>query len=233
MMIAAGVSWSTAAALDEPALAALENYAYVEHPAGRPAGGDADRLSLVVEHRPGRTLLSLVTLSARSEEAVVVSLLSQGFATATRETRHKGVLVARQVVRRDGDRVEIESHEGERVERKDVRLADAPLAVDASLLLFFRSFVEAAPDECRVFMVDFSGRSISVNLRKRGTEYVSVPAGTFQCHKLEVVVRFLIFEAVITYWVSVEAPHFLVKHVGKRGPFTRTTVTELVERSHP
>jgi len=232
-MMAAGVSWATAAVLDERTPTALERYAYVEHPAGRPAGGDAARVSLVVEHQPEGTQLSLVTLSARSEEAIVVSLLAQEFATATRERRNGGVLVARESVRRAGDHVEIESHEGERVERKSVRLGDAPLAVDASLLLLFRDFVDAAPESSRVFMVDFSGRSITVDLRKRGTESVNVPAGTFRCHKLEVVVRFLVFEAVITYWVSVEAPHFLVKHVGKRGPFTRTTVTELVERSRP
>jgi len=211
-----------------------EEYAYVAHAHGHAATADSDRIAMIVERFGEETRLSLVTHSKESEERIAVSLRPPGeLSHAVREVFEDGALGKRQVVRRVGRRVQIESYEDGRVERNAIALPTAPLAVDASLLLLLRPFVESDETSRRVFMVDFSGRNITVELRKRGLEDVAVPAGRFRCHKVEVVVRFLVFKAVIRYWLAAKAPHFLVKHVGKRGPFSRTTVTELTERSAP
>jgi hypothetical protein len=221
-------SFVAASAPDVVQAVQRETYEDVARAAGRPSTDEGERVSVVVEYLPEQTSLSLLTRSARSEVKVDMSLRSaEEFLSATREVIEGGALVKGDVVRRVGRQLEIESREDGRTDRKTIALPTGPLAVDASLLLFFRPFIEAGMDARRVFMVDFSGRSITVELRRRGIESVSVPAGVFRCHALEVVVRFLLFRAVITYWVTADAPHFLVKHVGKRGPFARTTVTEL------
>ena len=211
---------------------AREEYRYEARPAAHPTRGEPTRVILAIDHAPGDTRLSLVTTSRDSTEEIRMAIAPpHSFQRATRRIRKREALVQHDEVWRDGERVWMESRRGDNVARKSVSLPDLPFAVDASLLLFGRSFVESDLTEQRVFMADFSRHSITILLRKRGLEVVTVPAGTFACHKLEVVVRFLIFKAVITYWVSAEPPHFLVKHVGRRSPFARTTVTQLVERS--
>jgi hypothetical protein len=93
-----------------------------------------------------------------------------------------------------------------------------------------RSFPFDKPREWRVFMVDFSNNKVTVTVRQTGVEKVTVPAGEFECNRIEVVVELFIIRPKITYWISRESPHFLVKHQGKKGPFTPTYVTDLVSR---
>ena len=103
-----------------------------------------------------------------------------------------------------------------------------PVAADVSLLHLMRSFPFGTDAVWSVFMADFSGSFVSVSITNAGTESVSVPAGVFLCHRMDVAVKILFFRPRITFWLSAEPPHFLVKHRGKRGPFTRTYATELV-----
>jgi hypothetical protein len=209
-----------------------EEYRYEARPLARPNEGEPKRIALGIERRSDATALTLVTRSPEGTEEIRMAVdPPYAVRVATRRAERGGVTVQDDEVRRDGERVQMESRRGGRTTRKTVTLPDLPFAVDASLLLLGRSFVESDLTEQRVFMADFSRRTITILLRKRGTEEVTVPAGRFPCHRLEVVVRFLIFRAVITYWISVDPPHFLVKHVGRRGPFSATTMTQLVERS--
>jgi len=104
---------------------------------------------------------------------------------------------------------------------------DRPLAVDASLMLLFRQFPFDTGEEMRVFMVDFSQRKVDVTVRQKDVETISVPAGDFECYRLEVSVKVLFLRPKINFWVSKSPPHFLVRHEGKRGPFTKTYRTEL------
>jgi hypothetical protein len=102
-----------------------------------------------------------------------------------------------------------------------------PLAVDASLLYLLRSFPFDTEAQWRVFMVDFSGHSIRITARHTGTEMVIVPAGDFDCYRIEVTVNLPIFQPKILIWLTKSEPHFLVKHSGKRGPFTPKYETTL------
>jgi hypothetical protein len=103
-----------------------------------------------------------------------------------------------------------------------------PIVVDASLLVLMRHFPFDRQTTQTVFMADFSGRTVAVLVHDAGVEKVSVPAGNFQCHRMEVVVDTFLIKPRITYWISVAEPHCLVKHSGKRGPFTHAYTTSLV-----
>lgn len=104
---------------------------------------------------------------------------------------------------------------------------DKQIAVDASLLVLMRSFPFSTDTVWHIFMVDFSGHTISVTVKNAGTEDISVPAGTFACYRMDVTVNLWFFRPKITYWLSIEKPHFLVKHHGRQGPFTSRYTTVL------
>lgn len=105
---------------------------------------------------------------------------------------------------------------------------DQKSAVDLSLLYLMRSFPFETDEEWQVLMADFSGRFITVAIRNRGKERLTVPAGHFQCYRMEVTISVLMLKARINYWLTTTEPHFLVKHEGKKGPFTRKYTTVLV-----
>jgi hypothetical protein len=101
-------------------------------------------------------------------------------------------------------------------------------AVDGSLLILMRGFPFGRDEAWSIYMVDFSGLSTTVTLRQMGIESITVPAGTFDCYKMEVTVEIPIFRPRIIYWVTKKEPHFLVKSIGKRGAFTRSFATSLL-----
>jgi hypothetical protein len=102
------------------------------------------------------------------------------------------------------------------------------MAVDASLLGMLRSFPFEKNKAWDLFMIDFSQRSIRVTVRQSAIDTIEVPAGKFECYRMEVTINLFLFHPKITYWISKQEPHFLVKHHGKRGPFTPTYDTALV-----
>ena len=120
---------------------------------------------------------------------------------------------------------------GDKIKVKEFELpSDQELAVDASLLLLLRRFPfeESADVEQKVFMIDFSQRKVSVVVRRKAIESVSVPAGVFECYRMEVEVRMPIIKPKITFWITTDPPHFMVRHEGRRGPFTRVYETVLM-----
>jgi len=107
---------------------------------------------------------------------------------------------------------------------------DKKLAVDGSLLMLLRFFPFNTKTEWTVFIVDFSGESITLTIRQAGTERITVKAGEFECFRMEVIVHIPILRPRLTYWITADEPHFLVKNIGKRGPFTPNYVTMLTGR---
>ena len=107
---------------------------------------------------------------------------------------------------------------------------DRGFAVDGSLLLLLRFFPFDSGATWKIFMVDFTGYAITVEAHLAGTETIIVPAGTFECYRVEVIVGIPVLRPRIVYWLAKDAPHFLVKNVGKRGPFTDTYTTTLISR---
>jgi hypothetical protein len=104
------------------------------------------------------------------------------------------------------------------------------VAVNGSLLILLRSFPFKADEKWNILMVDFSGYSIPVAVRQSGIENIIVPAGKFECYRMQVVVGLPIIKPTLIYWLTTDKPHFLVKNIGKRGPFTSAYVTYLVSK---
>ena len=116
-----------------------------------------------------------------------------------------------------------------RYKRKEYRLPpDKELAVDGSLLARLRFFPFGEGKKWDLFMVDFSGYSITVTVLQEGREKIAVPAGEFDCYRLVAVVNIPVLKPKIRYWLWTQKPNFLVKHQGKRGPFTPSYTTSLV-----
>jgi len=107
---------------------------------------------------------------------------------------------------------------------------DKAVAVNGSLLILLRSFPFKEDEKWNILMVDFSGYSITVAVRQSGIENIIVPAGKFECYRMQVVVGLPIIKPTLIYWLTTDKPHFLVKNIGKRGPFTSTYVTTLVSK---
>ena len=101
-------------------------------------------------------------------------------------------------------------------------------AVDGSLLLLIRTYPCDTSETHPIYMVDFAGPSITVELRKAAEEKIRVPAGEFDCWRMEVVVNIPVIRPKIIYWVTKMKPHFLVRSLGRRGPFTSSYETSLL-----
>jgi hypothetical protein len=107
---------------------------------------------------------------------------------------------------------------------------DKKLAADGSFLALLRFFPFHTDTEWTMFMVDFSGSTVTLTVRQAGEERIVVPGGEFRCFRLEATVHIPILKPTLTYWLAADEPHFLVKNIGKRGPFTPAYVTTLVAK---
>ena len=126
----------------------------------------------------------------------------------------------------DGDKVYVErrrSADRRSVKQRDV--AGSEVVADAGLLFWLRRFPFDSGKELEILMASFSQHFVRMKVRQVGRETISVQGGTFECYRLEGIVDLLVKEIVTTYWISVEAPHFLVQYEGKRGIFIAPTFT--------
>jgi len=169
-----------------------------------------------------------VTRGAESERGVVVTTTGGGFVSGWRTVTDADGGAATDSLWVEGGTLRlVRRHDGE-TEVKAIDLpADKTLAVDASALLWLRGFPFGSGEKRELFMVDWSGRTVDVDVHDRGLETIEVPAGTFACRRVEFVIRVLFFRPRITFWVAADPPRFLVRHRGKRGPFTPVFVTTL------
>lgn len=165
------------------------------------------------------------------EDISVTTNLEGRFVDAVKIRKKKitGAVVNKSRIWLEDDEVHIKTH-GNRIRTNRIP-ENMRTAVDISLLYLMRSFPFETDVIWQVFMADFSGRFITVSVMSKGKERVNVPAGQLQCYRMEVTVRKAFFVATINYWLSTTKPHFLVKHEGRKGPFTRTYTTVLVRSS--
>ncbi len=114
---------------------------------------------------------------------------------------------------------------------KEIRLPqDSLLVANGSILIQLRSFPFDQGRSWKLFMVDFEGRSFSADLRQVGREKIDVPAGEFDCYRLELKVDVPLLNLRSTFWLDASEPHILVKYEGKRGLFSPKYVTYLVSK---
>lgn len=104
-------------------------------------------------------------------------------------------------------------------------------SVGSTITVLLRGFPFDSGEKWEIFALDFSGRHITLTARNAGGERVKVPAGEFDCYKMELTVNVPILRPKIYCWLTKAPPHFLVKQTGKRGPFTPNYVTVLTGRN--
>lgn len=168
------------------------------------------------------------SLTSREEIEIETDRKGQFISGARRVLFYDKGVPEEEKIRREKDEVLIRGS-GEKL--KSFNLAeDRRLAVDGSLLLLLRFFPFDSGATWKIFMVDFTGYAITVEAHLAGMETIMVPAGTFECYRVEVIVGIPVLRPRIVYWLTKDSPHFLVKNVGKRGPFTDTYTTTLISR---
>jgi hypothetical protein len=138
-----------------------------------------------------------------------------------------GVVTRRQTAWRAEDAVVIRRAGAATVKDIDIPPGAQPV-VDASLLLLLRSFPFGTATIWHLLVVDFSHVSVAATVRQVGLERILVPAGEFECYRMEVVVSLPVVRPRVTFWIAAADPHFLVRHEGKKGPFTPFYETSLL-----
>ncbi len=221
-----------AALASVPSLApAAELYSYQALPSGSARPEALEIISMETERVGGRIVHT--TRTTRRDEVEVTRIVMDTTGVLISAEREKtpgdGGVGSTARMLREGETIRVESstRRRERARTKIVRDPDR-FAVDASLLYLMRSFPFDGDTEWEIAMADFSQNFVTVSLKDEGTEIVSVPAGDFECHRMVVRVKLWFLRPRITFWIRTDPPHFLVKHEGKRGPFSRTYTTMLV-----
>ena len=205
-----------------------EKYLYEAVPKDSHEQDQKELIDMECVHSAQRIVCTLKTRRSNEQEIISIETLPDGgFISAKKYKLNSQVKKTRiaHIVRNERKVVVDHRYRG----KKEYRLPHGkPLAVDASLLILMRFFPFEAKRAWKVFMVDFSQYAISVTVRQPGVETVVVPAGEFECYRMEVSVNLLVVRPKVTYWINKEKPHFLVKHSGKRGPFTPSYITSLI-----
>lgn len=199
-----------------------------------PLTGDAakkETVEMEMLHTAGNIFYHAKISSSRSSEEIRIETDREGqFISGTRQVLayDKGPPEEERIWR-EKDKVFTQGNGGGK--RKIFNLAeDKGFAVDGSLLVLLRFFPFEGGETWKIFMVDFTGYGITVDVHNAGAEIITVPAGTFECYRVEVIVGIPVLSPRIVYWLTKDAPHYLVKNVGKRGPFTDAYVTTLISR---
>jgi hypothetical protein len=207
-----------------------EKYLYEALPVGGDAGKKESVEMEVLYNARNITYHSKIS-SSRSREEIRIETDREGqFISGTRQVlSYEKDLPAEQKIWREKDKIFLQGNGSGKLRTYNLT-EDRGFAVDGSLLLLLRFFPFESGQTWKIFMVDFAGYAITVEVHLAGTEVITVPAGTFECYRMEVIVEIPLLHPRILYWVTKDAPHFLVKNVGKRGPFTDTYVTTLISR---
>ena len=213
----------------------IETYHYTAQSAGSRGTKQEKSVEIKFVHSNNQLLLNMKSVSQKNVETVKLVLEQGGkFISGTRRiVNQSGKLKFESSMWRKEqtghEYVDVKRSSGKGWKTKRYRLPkDKPLAVGGSLLVLLRCFPFDKNQEWKIFMVDWSQRSVTVTVRQAGVEKIRVKAGSFECYRMEVIVTVFIFRHKIIYWLSKETPHFLVKHRGMTGPFSRIYVTRLV-----
>jgi len=209
-----------------------EKYTYEAVP-GRGDSTKKEIIEMELFHSAEQTLIAQTIILPDGREVIRIATLSDGtFLSANKYFLDRQGKTNRTMrIERNQGVVSVEVHSERKKELKNIEVpGDKTLAVDASLLILMRYFPFDQKDKWEVFMVDFLQHSVFVEVRQAEVEKIVVPLGEFECYRMDVVVKAFVFRPKITFWISKTPPHFLVKHRGKRGPFTPTYTTSLIAR---
>ncbi len=205
----------------------VETYRYTAVAAGKETDREEIELTLSLEEESSSYASTIV--SVKSDERISIKMSKEGnLISGTRSLRRSPGGPVEEKIWRDGKRAYVEQTSG--TDKKIIPL-DIPegrtLALEGSLLVLLRFFPYDSTTRWELFMIDFSGRSVTATARQAGIERITVPAGEFSCYRMEVLVHTFILSPTIVCWVTTEKPHFVVRNEGKRGILTPKYITTL------
>lgn len=227
-LLCVAFTWEEQAAVSE----FRENYRYEAIPEGK--GGQKEDVIIEITRNEENLLFRMHTDSTAGLEEIQMEMYPSGYlvSASRRFSSKRENATSLEEIRRERGKAYLQKGIGPEEEvRSFVIPSNKSFAVDGSLLILIRGYPFDRDEAWPIYMVDFSGAGVNVTLRKKGSESVTVPAGTFDCYKMEVTVEVPIFRPRIIYWVAKEEPHFLVKSIGKRGPFTPSFETSLLSKN--
>jgi hypothetical protein len=206
----------------------LEKYYYEAKPPGQASDSKKQEIEAEFFSDSDGIKYNSKIISHDSIEAITINMLNGGGFVSCTRTVNEDSQITKEEIRIDENVGHVKKTTGDRTQTGSFKTPkDKKLACDASLLWMFRSFPFNSNTQWEVFMVDFSGETITVTVRHAGTENIVVPAGEFQCYRMEVIVHILILRPKLTFWITKDEPHFMVKSIGKRGPFVPNYITVL------
>jgi hypothetical protein len=193
---------------------------------------DKEEVELILSFEEGSSEYVSTIVSAKSDERITIKMSKEGnLISGTRSLLRGPGGPVEERIWRDGKTAYVEQTSGT---EKKVRRLEIPegrtLALEGSLLVLLRFFPYDSATRWELFMIDFTGRSVSATARQAGIEHITVPAGDFSCYRMEVLVHTFILKPTIVCWVTTEKPHFVVKNEGKRGIFSPKYITTLISR---
>jgi len=167
-------------------------------------------------------------------ESAVARVTQDGYLIAAqqRSRRHGNETSAKVTTVEDGVLMS-RTENGKETVKRAAPSPGQPVLCDLSILGYFRVAAPATGTTARVLMADYTQRTAPASVRNRGDETVTVPAGTFVCHKIEVTVETVFYRKRFSYWITQEPPHFVVKHIGIRGASTPEYSTVLLKLPEP
>lgn len=207
-----------------------EIYRYEAVPKRSQEASHRKSIEMNIDSSDSQMIFTMKSVSAKEVEYIRLELDSDdNFVSGIRNVIHpSGKPKSKSSILRIQTTVYVKRVIGKREKTREYDLPrNKSLVVDGSLLLQLRSFPFDQNKEWKLFMIDFSQNSVSGVVRQAGVETIRVKAGEFECYRMELIIHVFVARPKITYWISKMEPHFLVKHQGKIGPFSRTYVTQL------
>ena len=187
-----------------------------------------ERLRLEMRTADGVTTSIYLSQRERGTEFVVIRTTADGSLLAATKTVRNSQDHETLRAKIWEDEREIHVERMRRLNHKKVRsreITDSEPVVDAALLFWLRGFPFGTDEVQEILMVAFSQHFVTMHVRQVGQERISVPAGDFDCFKIEAVVDLIVTEIKTTFWLSRQEPHFLVKYEGRRGILIAPTYT--------
>ncbi|MGD0661906.1 MAG: hypothetical protein ABSD38_27925 [Syntrophorhabdales bacterium] len=208
----------------------VETYRYGAVAAGKETDKEEIELTLAFEEDSSAYVSTIV--SVKSDERITIEMTEEGnLISGTRSLRRGPGGPSEERIWRDGKTAYVEQTSGSDREIKHLDIPEGKtLALEGSLMTLLRFFPYDSTTRWELFMIDFSGRSVTATARQAGIERITVPAGEFSCYRMEVLVHTFILSPTIVCWVTTEKPHFVVRSEGKRGIFTPKYITTLIGR---
>jgi hypothetical protein len=157
----------------------IETYRYTALAASEE--NDKEEIELTFSFEEDSAAYASTIVSAKSDERITIKMTKEGnLISGARSLLRSRKGSIEEKIWRDGKTAYVEQTSG--TEKKTIHL-DIPegrtLAIEGSLLVLLRFFPYDSITRWDLFMIDFSGESITATARQAGIERITVPAGEF------------------------------------------------------